>query len=199
MNHLAHFLLAPQTKEATLGTLLADFHRGDIGRELPDGVAQGIRLHRAIDSETDRDPGLRALKAAFAPRHRRFAGLALDLYFDHCLARDWRQHADIPLEDFIDTIHARLSDGLDEAYVPDRMRGFASAMRDRHWLGSYHAFAGVEAALVRLNYAFRRRFRREVDLRPLAGELSRLRASCDATFAELFPRLRRFASTTLGD
>ena len=199
MNHLAHFLLAPQTKEATLGTLLADFHRGEIGRELPDGVAAAIRLHRAIDGETDRDPGLHALKAAFAPGHRRFAGLALDLYFDHCLARDWRQHADVPLEDFIATIYARLRDGLDEAYVPDRMRGFALAMRERDWLGSYSVFPGVEAALDRLNYAFRRRFRREVDLRPLAGELSRLQASCDATFAELFPHLRRFASTTLRD
>jgi acyl carrier protein phosphodiesterase len=193
LNHLAHFLLAPQTVEATVGTLLADFHRGAIGEELPDPVAGAVALHRAIDSETDRHPELHALKAAFGQGHRRFAGLALDLYFDHCLARDWSLHSDIPFEPFVASTYVRLQGGLDEAYVPARMRDFATAMRDHDWLGSYRDFSGVEAALGRLNYTFRRRFQRDVELRPLAGELLRLREQCDATFAAVFPYLRRLA------
>ena len=198
MNHLAHFLLAPPTREAAVGTLLADFHRGAIGPELPERIAGAIALHRAIDRETDRHDELHTLKAAFVPGYRRFAGVALDLYFDHCLARDWGRHADLPFEAFVTTTYDRLIEGLDEDYVPERMRGFAAAMRDNDWLGSYRDFAGVEAALGRLNHAFRRRFQREVDLRPLGGELWRLREACDATFANLFPHLRQLAdrSTT---
>ena len=193
MNHLAHFLLAPHTVDAAIGTLLADFHRGAIEAELPAEVAQAIALHRAIDGETDRLPELRALKASFAPGHRRFAGPALDLYFDHCLARDWETRANTPFDAFVESTYARLSEGLTASFVPERMRGFTTAMRDNDWLRSYRDFTGVEAALGRLNYAFRRRFQREVDLRPLAGELLRLRESCDTAFATLFPRLSRLA------
>ena len=35
MNHIAHFLLAPQTVPGTVGTLLADFHRGAVSDTLP--------------------------------------------------------------------------------------------------------------------------------------------------------------------
>jgi acyl carrier protein phosphodiesterase len=190
LNHLVHFLLAPQTVAATVGTLLADFHRGTIGADLPEPVAEAIALHRAIDSETDRHPALHSLKALFGQGHRRFAGLALDLYFDHCIARDWPSHADVPFETFIDETYARLAEGIGADYVPERMRGFVIAMQDNDWLRSYEDFAGVEAALGRLNFSFRRRFQRDIELRPLAGELLRLRDECDATFASLFPHLR---------
>src|SRR5205814_3083314 len=93
VNHIAHFLLAPQSVEGAIGTLLADFHRGSISPDLPQAVADSLRLHRAIDSETDRYPDVHALKASFSAGHRRFAGLALDLYFDHCLVRDWPRHS----------------------------------------------------------------------------------------------------------
>ena len=126
MNHIAHFLLAPRTGDGAIGTLLADFHRGAIAPALPAGIAEAIALHRRIDGETDRLVEVRALKAAFAPGLRRFAGVALG----------------------------------------------------------------------RLNVAFRRRFQREVDLRPLADELARLRPACDAAFAALFPHLQRLAGTT---
>ena len=49
MNHLAHFLLAPQTVEGIVGTLLGDFHRGPAMTGLPPAVAAAVRLHRAID------------------------------------------------------------------------------------------------------------------------------------------------------
>jgi acyl carrier protein phosphodiesterase len=195
LNHLAHFLLAPASVEGATGTLLADFHRGAVGDELPAAVADAIRQHRAIDSQTDRAPELHALKALFDPGLRRFAGLALDLYFDHCLARDWPLHSDEPLAAFAGVTYRRLEAGLGAPYVPIPMRGFAAAMRDGDWLGSYRDFAGVEAALGRLNYTFRRRFRREVELRPLATELRRLETQCDAAFAALFPRLRHWGQS----
>jgi len=193
MNHIAHFLLAPQTVEGAIGTLLADFVRGPVAESLPAAVAAAVRLHRAIDGETDRISDVRALKASFAPEFRRFAGLALDLYFDHRLAREWPRYSPQPFDTFIAGVHRSLDAGLHAGYVPDRMRLFATAMRDRDWLRSYRNFEGVEAALQRLNYTFERRFRREVELRPLAGELLRLQAQCDSAFGMVFAHLQRFA------
>jgi len=193
LNHLAHFLLAPDDADARLGTLLADFHRGAIDPAMPAAVARAIALHRAIDSATDADARVHALKAAFAPERRRFAGLALDLYFDHCLSRDWSRHAEESMDAFVERTYAAVESRLDAPFVPDRMRGFFGAMRDNDWLRSYATLEGVEAALGRLNHTFRRRFAREVELRPLVDDLVRLRPAADATFDVVFARLRRLA------
>ena len=193
MNHLAHFLLAPHTSAGVIGTLLADFHRGSVTGTLPADVADAVRLHRRIDSATDAHPAVRDVRCEFDASQRRFAGLALDLYFDHCLARDWALHSDTGLDAFVDDVHADLQRGLEADYVPERMRTFAQAMRDGGWLRSYATFDGVERALGRLNNAFRRRFAREVELRPLATELRRLAPQCDAAFSAVFADLRALA------
>jgi acyl carrier protein phosphodiesterase len=193
LNHLAHFLLAPRDEQSIAGTLLADFHRGPIAPPLPDAVRAAIGLHRAIDGATDRMAPIRALKASFGPGARRYAGLALDLYFDYSLARRWDIHATIPFDTFVDATYDALGRTIDDDYVPQRMGHFARAMRDGDWLRSYRTFAGVEAALARLEHAFRRRFDRAVDLRPAAAELRRLAADCDDAFDTLFPALQRIA------
>lgn len=193
MNHIAHFLFAPRTVEGVAGTLLADFHRGPIGEDLPSAVQGAIALHRAIDGRTDRHAVTRAARALFDDPLRRYAGVALDLYFDHCLVRDWPAWAQESFEWFVADVYRHLGHGLDAGYVPPGMRRLAGAMMAENWLGAYAQFEGVEAALGRLGYAIRRRFDREVDLLPLAGELRRLAPQLDAAFAALFPDLRRFA------
>ena len=197
MNHIAHFLLAPQTQAATVGTLLADFHRGPVTAALPEEVRAAVVLHRAIDSHTDGHTATRAAKALFAAASRRYAGIALDLYFDHCLVREWGRYADVPFADFVDATYRRLDSGMAALYVPDRMRRMANAMAGEDWLGAYAGFEGVERALARLNHAIRYRFHREVDLRPLASELQRLRPELDTAFAVLFPDVMRFAAARL--
>ena len=193
MNHIAHFLLAPHTEEGTVGTLLADFHRGPIATTLPYEIVAAIALHRAVDSHTDRHPATREAKSLFAAGNRRYAGVALDLYFDHCLVRDWDRYAATPFAAFVGATYERLASGFDAAYVPDRMRRMARAMQAEDWLGAYRDFDGVERALGRLNHAIRYRFGREVDLLPLADELRRLQPQLDAAFSVLFPDVARLA------
>ena len=197
MNHIAHFLLAPHTGEGAVGTLLADFHRGPIAASLPEEIVAAIALHRAIDSHTDRNPAAGAAKALFAPGLRRYAGVALDLYFDHCLVREWDRFATMPFDAFVGATYERLATGQDAEYVPDRMRRLAHAMRTDDWLGAYRDFEGVERALGRLNHAIRHRFGREVDLLPLGQELLRLGPRLDAAFGMLFPVVARLAQVHL--
>ncbi|MEP7085002.1 MAG: ACP phosphodiesterase [Betaproteobacteria bacterium] len=194
MNHIAHFLLAPHTGRSAIGTLLADFQRGPIASTLPAEIGAAIALHRAVDSYTDAHPATHAAKALFAADARRYAGVAIDLYFDHCLVCEWKQYSDEPFARFIDATHARLAEGLAAPYVPERMRRMATAMRNEEWLGAYAEFDGIERALGRLNHAVRYRFQREVELRPLADELKRLQPELDSAFAVLFPDVKRFAT-----
>ena len=199
MNHIAHFLLAPHTVEGATGTLLADFQRGSIPAQLPAAVRGAIRLHRSIDSHTDRHAVTGAARALFASGLRRYAGVALDLYFDHCLVRNWPAHAQQSFPSFVAATYERLGAGLDSAYVPQPMRRMAAAMRSDDWLGAYATADGVFAALRRLNHAIDRRFGREVDLVPLYVELQRLGPDLDDAFDRLFPALAAFAAAASGD
>lgn len=83
-----------------LGSLIADFLRGAIDPAMARGVRIGVALHRAVDVYTDAHPQVVAARARFAPPYRRYAGILLDMWFDHLLAREWERHGDGSLHDF---------------------------------------------------------------------------------------------------
>ena len=61
-----------------------DFWRGAPDPAWPAALAAGVRLHRRVDVHTDAHPAVRAARALFVPPLRRYAGIALDVWFDHC-------------------------------------------------------------------------------------------------------------------
>ncbi len=90
MNHLAHALLAGDDEWLLLCGMLGDFVHGQpVPQLFPSRVIAGIRLHGAIDVYTDAHPEVLAAKAQLPPPYRRYAGILLDMWFDHCLARDF--------------------------------------------------------------------------------------------------------------
>jgi acyl carrier protein phosphodiesterase len=103
MNFLAHLHLASLAHSSLLGNLMADFIRGNPdGLYSPDVVA-GIRLHRRIDVMTDSHPAVQSAKKLFSADCRRVAPIALDVAWDHFLARHWnRIEPALPLRQFVD-------------------------------------------------------------------------------------------------
>mgnify|MGYP000548355435 CR=1 FL=1 len=108
MNHLAHVFLAPDSPEARVGSILGDFTRGVDLSTLPDPVKQGVRHHRAVDSFTDQHPDVLASKQVFSRQRRRFAGVALDILYDHFLLKHWDRFSEIEQEAFIRGIYNEL-------------------------------------------------------------------------------------------
>ncbi|MCI0749784.1 MAG: ACP phosphodiesterase [Nevskiales bacterium] len=100
MNFLAHLWLAEQAGVPLAGAILGDRLHGPLPRQLPCDLALSVRLHRRIDAETDRHPHVQTARAHFAPGARRYAGILLDLIFDHALALDWSRYSREPLADF---------------------------------------------------------------------------------------------------
>ena len=109
------------------GGLVADFLRGAIDPALPPRVQDGVRLHRAIDRTTDSHPEVLAACALFEPPLRRYAGVVLDLWFDHLLARDWHRYGIGSLEDFSREVQRLLAER--QALMPPRMHGFLRYMQ----------------------------------------------------------------------
>lgn len=93
MNHLAHAVLAGDEPGVVVGSLLGDFWRGALDPRWNEAIARGVRLHRRTDVVTDAHPEVAALRRRFDPTLRRYAGILLDVWFDHVLARDFVRYA----------------------------------------------------------------------------------------------------------
>lgn len=165
MRHLAHAWLAGADPDVLLGNLRADFWRGAAPARRPGAVGAGLRLHRRIDAVTDAHPAVRALRARFADGLRRRAGVALDVWFDHCLARDLARHTGGTLRDFADRARAALAG--DRSAYPPAFAVLVARLRGGDGLCVY-------ADRVRLDAIFERLAARSCRADPLATMPARL-------------------------
>ena len=146
MNFLAHLCLANGDSGLMLGGLLADFVRGRRAlRAFPEPVRQGIVLHRFIDQRTDHAAVVKNLRTRFPREFRRYAGIIIDLAFDHELAVNWWRYMPGSLERFDLETRDLLRDNAE--MVPE---GLARFMRyaDRHAL--FTAYREIDVTLFAL-------------------------------------------------
>ncbi len=189
MNHLAHALLAGDDPGMVFGGLLADFMRGAPDPALPPAVRAGIRLHRRIDRYTDAHPVVAAARSRFPPPLRRYAGILLDVWFDHCLARDFAHWSAIPLAGFSTRVQEILA--AHTVSMPPRMRDFARYMQARDLPAAYADRGEIAATLTGLSGRLRH-------ANPLATALPVLVADDAALtrhFRDFFPALIDTAAT----
>src|SRR6478672_9110346 len=147
MNYLAHAWLARHSDDAILGALLGDFVFGQSTlQDWPAAIRAEIVRHRRIDQYTDAHPSVVGARALFdAAGLRRYAGIVLDVYFDHCLARDWARWDDAPLDGFTARVYRVLQAHRD--MLPARLHYIAPRMAAHDWLGSYANRASVDHAV----------------------------------------------------
>jgi acyl carrier protein phosphodiesterase len=188
MNVLAHALLASPDAELMLGSLIGDFVRGRIDPALPPKVRAGIALHRAVDGYTDSHAEVVAARTLFAPPFRRYAGILLDVWFDHLLARQWTRFGEGALDDFSDRVRALLDANAE--LVPERMRAFAAYLGANDLPAAYRHTAMIGQAL----HGMSRRLSRANPLAEALPVLVDLHAPLQERFEAFFPELRNFAS-----
>ena len=192
MNYLAHLHLGGQRPAQLLGSLYGDFVKGPVAGRFPDELAQAIQLHRSIDAFTDNHPLIKQAIARFPAERRRYAGIVLDVFFDHCLARDWAHYADMPLTAFTCKVYGVLAAEPD---LPERLAQIAPHMAAHDWLGSYREFAVLEQVLA----GIARRLSRPQGLAGAMQELHSLYQPMSADFAEFYPILQDFAQAALAE
>lgn len=189
MNYLAHIFLAQQSEAAMVGALLGDFAKADISGRYPREVEREIMLHRQVDRHTDSHPVVKSAVLLFAQPRRRFAGILLDVFYDHVLAQRWASYSTTQRQAFIERFYQALI--AHEAILPDRLRDIMPMMIEQDWLGRYYDFAGVEWAIQRIS----QRLTRNGHL--LREGLEDLRANYVALadgFDVFFPQLMAFVN-----
>ncbi|MDF0730645.1 ACP phosphodiesterase [Pseudomonas entomophila] len=187
MNYLAHLHLGGQAPQQLLGSLYGDFVKGSLDGRFPPALEAAIRLHRRIDSYTDSHPLVLAALARFPRERRRFAGIVLDVFFDHCLARHWADYAEQPLAQFTDAFYRVL---LAEPQLPGRLARIAPFMAADDWLGAYGDFATLEQVFG----GIARRLSKPEGMSGVMAELERLYEPLLADFREFYPQLQAFAA-----
>jgi len=190
MNYLAHILLARQSDAAMIGAMLGDFVKANDVRNYPAEIAKEIILHRNIDSFTDNHAVFRSSVQLFGEGRRRYAGIVLDVLYDHLLSQRWDKFCDIHRPDFIERFYRALL--AHQEMLPEKLRDLAPRIVQQDWLGSYEELEGVEMAVTRIS----QRLSRNGEL--LRDGLADVRvhyAALAEGFDEFFPQLMRYAET----
>ena len=200
MNFLAHLCLANGDPGLMLGGLFGDFVRGRRAlRAYPEPVRQGIVLHRYIDKCTDRSPVIKKLRPLFPREFRRYAGIVIDIAYDHELAINWWRYMPGSLERFDLEIRDLLSENAD--LVPEKLTGF---MQYADKYGLFSAYREKEVVLYALT-GVGKRLSRPNPLHRVSEIWPELAPEFKQSFRQFFPQIqsevlewRQRMSTTTG-
>ncbi len=191
LNFLAHALLSPDDDEILAGNTCADFVRGPLPPKTPLKIVAGIRLHRLIDHHADRHRAFRAAKDLIAAPRRRYAGAILDVFFDHCLFRNWAIYSTTAFDDFVERTCRRIDRESSKLPIRDQeRRERLQRMVENRWLGIYRDRAGLDQAFEGL--ARRSRFGKET-LADAAQDLDDHYPMIERSFLRLMPDLQAVA------
>lgn len=186
MNYLAHAVLAQSSSHSLVGNLLGDFCKGVDLTVLPQAVLVGLANHRAIDRFTDQHVLVQQAKQLFSRKRRRFAGVALDVLFDHFLIQHWQQFYPEPFSQAKQNLYLQLQKA--EPLMPAPMRQTMQKLRQQDWLSAYQHLPSLALALDAI--AARIRFANEFggsieEIEPNYREL-------EAVFLQFYPELQQY-------
>ncbi|MFT6927925.1 MAG: acyl carrier protein phosphodiesterase [Psychromonas sp.] len=163
MNFLAHLHIAEHTETSFVGNFLGDFVKGNPIGQFDVDIVQGIRLHRFVDSYTDQHQLVKLAKPLFAADLRRYAPIALDMFWDHFLAKHWSQFHDLSLGDFCRQaqLQIELESSREINAFPEHFKKISTLVWQERWLESYQKIENIQYALARMSL-------RSVRMAPLA-------------------------------
>lgn len=146
MNFLAHLYLSGSDPDIMVGNFIGDFVKGRSWGDLyPDKVTKGIELHRSIDAFTDSHRVVSLSKKRLFPTYRHYAGVIVDIYYDHFLASNWQQfHSDL-LPDYAERCYEILN--TRPYSLPDQVQFLLPHMMRGNWLVNYGTLEGIHRAL----------------------------------------------------
>jgi acyl carrier protein phosphodiesterase len=183
VNYLAHLYLAGDNEQAIIGSLMGDFVKGRIDPARPRAIREGILLHRRIDTFTDAHPVVLQSKRRLHPDFRRYAGILIDMFYDHYLARDWSRYATEPLAPFARRVYAIISEH--DENLPAKMQHSMHYILRNDLLLSYREIDGIARAL----RGIEGRLSRPSRLGEAISELDRHYLSLQQDFERFFPQL----------
>ena len=145
MNYLAHSFLSFANEPILFGQFIADDVKGRKWEQFPKEIQAGILLHRFIDDYTDKHPLVLELKTQLHPTLGKFAGVVLDVLFDHVLSLRWNEHSTTERELWIQSTYEQLA--LRRNEMTERRQFITGKMIEHDWMNMYRTAEGTATIL----------------------------------------------------
>lgn len=149
MNFLAHIYLSKTDQQIKIGNFIADSVKGKDFSAFPDRVAEGIMLHRYIDTYTDQHPLVKSSKDLIRAEYGHWSGVIVDIYYDHFLATNWDDYHATPLPIYVQEFYELLEEN--HALLPKKVQNFLPYMIQQDWLTNYATVDGISRIFHQMN------------------------------------------------
>jgi acyl carrier protein phosphodiesterase len=197
MNWLAHIFLSEPNVESRLGNLLGDLVKGKDLDDINPNLRQGMARHYAIsqgegfanDKFTDSHPVVKISKQRIDRNYSKFAGILIDIFYDHFLAKNWELYSYYRLSDFTAEIYASFQNYQGD--IPALAKQKISQIIEEDWLTSYQHLSGVENALGRIDDRIKARMGDKIKLVDAMKILEREYTTLETDFNLFFPELQQ--------
>jgi len=148
MNFLAHMFLTYGDRELTVGNYIADFIRNRDLVLFPDKVVNGVMLHRHIDHFTDTHPEVLKSTRKLRRRHKKYAPVVIDVFYDFILVQHWDKFCKIDLRTFADDIYVVMNQHSE--IFPFHLQDITYRMIADDFLLQYGKRSGIEKTFRRI-------------------------------------------------
>ena len=192
MNLLAHIYLSGDSDEIIIGNYIGDYVKGRDWLKYPEQVRKGIILHRNIDAFTDSHPVVHRSKIAFLNRYHKYAGVVVDIIYDHFLTREWDFFSRKPLESVTYQFYRAMVNNYD--VLPDKVQERMPFFIIHNWLESYRTTNGIRSVLKALS----KRTSLPNESRQAIKALKKNYFSLNDDFMEFFPQLIEYVENDFG-
>lgn len=128
-----------------IGNFIADSVKGSTYKSYPEGIKRGILLHRAIDFYSDNHPVFLKSVERLRPGYRKYAGVIVDIFYDHFLAKNWKDYSVKPLDQYAGEVHSLMLKNV--LLMPAKSLMFLKYAIRTNRLVSYGTMEGIEEVL----------------------------------------------------
>jgi acyl carrier protein phosphodiesterase len=183
MNYLAHIYLSGESNELLAGNFMGDAIKGRDYTHLPEEVQKGVSLHRYIDSFTDSNDLTRAACVLCREKLGKYAPVAVDMIYDHLLAKNWAQYHPDSLRTYTEAAFGRLAKFT--PIFPAETKRMFKYMSEQNWLLGYATVEGLNISLSALGS--RQKYKNSLHL--ASSVLQERQEEFEAIFNLFFPQL----------
>lgn len=141
MNFLGHLYFSGDDVQLQYANLYGDFVKGRDLSHYSSLIQRGIVLHRAIDTYIDTHPGVLDLMHQLYEQLPKVTGIAIDLYFDHLLAKNWSDFHSIEYDTFLKRFYSTELES-EEEYSTEFLILIAK-MKQKNWMHYYQYYDGL--------------------------------------------------------
>lgn len=144
MNFLGHLYFSNNDVDVMQPNLFGDFVKGKDLSMYPEKIQKGILLHRKIDNYIDHHPAvLKLIHELYKPLPK-VAGIAVDLFFDHLLAKNWNEFHSLTLDKFIQQFYNSIDPSI--GHYTEHFQFMLMKMKEKNWLYQYQFLEGLNKA-----------------------------------------------------